>query len=257
MGLADLHIHSIHSWDGTSAVSAILKKASHHLKLDVIAITDHDEINGALEALMLAPYYGIEVVPGIEISTRDGHLLGLYVTRKIPAGMPLIDTLLCIKDAGGIAIAAHPSASGMTNLSETVITEALNHPRACEVLVGIETYNASLVFMHSNREASKMAERLPVARTGNSDAHLLWLVGQGATYFPGKTAADLRSALINRQTSVVRGRRKSNMVMILHWLVRKTLRKAGMVSWNPAPWLALQFGKVDDPLQAQLVYNTK
>lgn len=257
MGLADLHIHSIHSWDGTSTVSAILKKASHHLKLDVIAITDHDEISGAMEAVMLAPYYGIEVVPGIEISTKKGHLLGLYVHKKIPAGLSLIDTLLYIGELGGIAIAAHPSANGMTSLSEQTIAQALSHPQAGKVLVGIETFNASLVFMRSNREAARMAQRLPVARVGNSDAHLLWLVGQGATYFPGKSASDLRNALVNRQTSIVRGRRKSNMVMIPHWLVRKTLRKAGMVSWNPAPRLALQFGRVDDPLQSRLVYNTK
>lgn len=257
MGLADLHIHSVHSWDGTCTVSAILKKASHHLKLDVIAITDHDEINGALEAFMLAPEYGIEVVPGIEISTRDGHLLGLYVYRKIPAGLSLIDTLLYIGDLGGIAVAAHPMANGMTSLSERVIKDALNHPVAGKVLVGIETYNASLVFMRSNREASRMAQKLPVAKVGNSDAHLLWLVGQGATYFPGKTAKDLRKALENQQTSIVHGKRKSNMVMIPHWLVRKSLRRAGMVSWNPAPQLSLQFGRVDDPLQSQLIYNTK
>ncbi len=113
MGIADLHIHSIHIWDGTSTVSAILKKASHHLKLDVVAITDHDEIRGALEAVMLAPYYGIEVIPGTEISTRDGHLLGLFINKIIPPGLSLIDSLLRIGDLGGIAIAAHPSANGM------------------------------------------------------------------------------------------------------------------------------------------------
>ena len=68
MGLADLHLHTIYSYDGTATVPAVLRRAKE-IGLDVIAITDHDEIGGALEAVKLASHYGVEVITGIEITT--------------------------------------------------------------------------------------------------------------------------------------------------------------------------------------------
>jgi len=68
MGLADLHIHTIYSYDGTAPVAAVLNRAKE-VGLNVIAITDHDEIKGSLKAFDLAPQFGIEVIPGIEITT--------------------------------------------------------------------------------------------------------------------------------------------------------------------------------------------
>ena len=58
MGLADLHIHTIYSYDGTMSVPAELARACQ-IGLNVIAITDHDEIAGSLNALELAPKYGV------------------------------------------------------------------------------------------------------------------------------------------------------------------------------------------------------
>src|SRR5512142_621692 len=92
MGLADLHIHTIYSYDGTATVPAVLTRAKQ-VGLDVIAITDHAEIKGALQAFDLAPAFDIEVIPGIEITTAEGDLLALFVTEKIEPGLPLIDTL--------------------------------------------------------------------------------------------------------------------------------------------------------------------
>ncbi|NTW12340.1 MAG: PHP domain-containing protein, partial [Anaerolineales bacterium] len=83
MGLADLHIHTIYSYDGTASVPAVLKRAAQ-IGLDVIAVTDHDEIAGSLKALELAPAYGVEVIPGTEVTTSEGDLLALNVTEKIP-----------------------------------------------------------------------------------------------------------------------------------------------------------------------------
>jgi len=85
MGLADLHVHTNHSFDGTAPVAAVLQEA-RQIGLDVIAITDHDAIDGALEAMDLAAKIGIEVIPGIEISTAEGDLLALFVTKKIERG---------------------------------------------------------------------------------------------------------------------------------------------------------------------------
>src|SRR5690242_4321256 len=118
MGLADLHIHTIYSYDGTASISAVLARAKQ-VGLDVIAITDHDEIKGALKAFDLAPRFDMEVIPGIEITTREGDLLALFVTEKIQPGQPLLDTILQVGEAGGICIAPHPMArgTGMKSLS--------------------------------------------------------------------------------------------------------------------------------------------
>jgi hypothetical protein len=102
MGFADLHIHTIYSYDGTSSVSAVLKYTSKHTDLNVIAITDHNTMAGVQEALDLAPTYGIEVVPGCEISTAEGHLLALYINKPIQVGLSLVKTTQLIGEQGGI-----------------------------------------------------------------------------------------------------------------------------------------------------------
>src|SRR5688572_4264126 len=112
MGLADLHLHTIYSFDGTASVPSVLKQA-RKMRLDVIAITDHDEIAGALEAIKLASHYGVEVIPGIEITTVDGDLLALFITEKVPAGLSLTETVLRVRELGGVCIAPHPMAGGM------------------------------------------------------------------------------------------------------------------------------------------------
>ena len=74
MGLADLHMHTFFSYDGTASVPAAFVR-TRKIGLDVIAITDHDEIAGSLKSMELAPRYGIEVIPNIEITTAEGDLL--------------------------------------------------------------------------------------------------------------------------------------------------------------------------------------
>ena len=84
MGLADIHMHTLFSYDGTATVPAVLNRASQ-VGLDMIAITDHDEIRGALMAEQLAPKFGIQVIPGVEITTAEGDLLALSIRKLIPA----------------------------------------------------------------------------------------------------------------------------------------------------------------------------
>jgi len=110
MGFADLHIHTIYSYDGTALVSAVLAKA-RKMGLDVIAITDHDEIAGSLKALELASAYGVEVIPGVEVTTSEGDLLALNVTERIERGRSLIETVLKGRKIGGFWIAPHPMAA--------------------------------------------------------------------------------------------------------------------------------------------------
>ena len=243
MGLADLHIHTIHSWDGTCSVSAILKQAAHYAGMDVIAITDHDEIRGALEAMTLAPNYGLQVVPGIEVSTAEGHVLALYIEERIPRGLSLVDTVLRVGDLGGLCIAAHPMARGTSSLSAAAIRSALNDPGAAKILVGIEAFNGGLVYRTDRTAVQELAQELPLAHVANSDAHLLHRVGQGASFFPGSTAEQLRKALIKRQTRPIRCEQLGLLGLISGWVPSFLLRRAGWVAWNPNPDGPIRFGR--------------
>jgi len=196
MGLADLHVHSLYSYDGTASIPAVLARA-RRAGLDVIAITDHDEINGALKALELAPSYDVEVIPGIEITTAEGDLLALNITQKIDPGMSLVETVLSVGDAGGFCIAPHPMASGfgMKSLNAYSILAALRNPDVVQTLIAIETYNATAIDRMGNHYARILAERIKITQTGSSDAHVLEAIGLGTTEFEGKTVKELVHAL--------------------------------------------------------------
>ncbi|NJC98214.1 MAG: PHP domain-containing protein [Anaerolineae bacterium] len=196
MGLADLHMHTIYSYDGTASVPAVLKRA-RQLGLDVIAITDHDEIAGSLKALELAPTYGVEVIPGIEVTTAEGDLLALEVTEKIPHDKPLTETVIKVGELGGFCIAPHPMAGGfgMKSLSAYSILKALRNPNVARTLIAIETYNATAIDKMSNHYARVLADRLDIAQTASSDAHIVEAIGLGTTEFDGCTADDLIAAL--------------------------------------------------------------
>lgn len=215
MGLADLHLHTIYSYDGTAPLPAVLTRAKQ-LGLDVIAITDHDEIAGALKAAEIAPLYGVEVIPGIEITTAEGDLLALFIKEKVAAGLSLVETVLKVRELGGVCIAPHPMAGGMgmKSLNAKSILKALRNQKVAETLIGIETYNGTSIDRVSNHSASLFSNRLKLARTGSSDAHILETIGFGATEFEGETAADLLAALKNRTTKV-RKRNEWGMFKIL------------------------------------------
>jgi len=235
MGLADLHIHSIYSYDGTASISAILQHVMLNTPLNVIAITDHDSLQGNLEAMDLAPKYGIEVVPGCEISTDDGHLLALFLHKPVPAGLSLVETVLRVRDQCGLCIAAHPMARGTNSLSFECIRNALLFPHVAESLVGIEALNSGLVYTQRNPMVAAIAQTLPLAQVGNSDAHILSMIGQAATEFEGKTAADLDRALETATTRVRQINTYGGLAVLRDYIPRFVLRKLGWVTWNGSP----------------------
>lgn len=215
MGLADLHIHTIHSYDGTASVPAVLKRA-RQTGLDVIAITDHDQIAGSLKALELASAYGVEVIPGTEVTTSEGDLLALNVTEKIPHAQSLVETILKVGELGGFCIAPHPMAGGlgMKSLSAYSILKALRHPDVARILIAIETYNATTIDSMSNHYARILAERLGITQTASSDAHVLEAIALAAVEFEGRSAQDLLAAL--RKGNVrMRKQKEWNSVRIL------------------------------------------
>jgi len=201
LGYADLHMHTKAS-DGTATVQRLMNYVEHQRpELDVIAITDHDTLDGTLWALENQHHYRFDVVPGVEVTSIAGHILGLWVTTPIPSNMDLFDTVAAIREAGGIAILAHPFHFHLHD-ARIHIWRYLREP---EVLLragiqGIEAHNASMVGFGYNILAHRLAKRINVAVTGSSDAHTVGAVGRGVTRFSGHRASDLRQAIENVTT---------------------------------------------------------
>ena len=221
MGFADLHVHTIYSYDGTASVPAVLTQA-RNTGLNVIAITDHDEIAGSLKALSLAPRYGVDVIPGIEITTSEGDLLALNVTEKIERDLPLVETVLKVGELGGFCIAPHPMAvgMGMKSLSAYSILKALRNMDVADILIGIETYNATAIDKMSNHYAHILAEHLDMAQIGNSDAHIVEAIGLGVTEFPGNTGSELVKAIHKRTTTIHRKKEWNTIRILGSWAAR-------------------------------------
>ena len=195
---ADLHIHTHYS-DGTASPRQVLAHAAAHTDLRVIAITDHDCIEGALEAARLAPNFGIEVIVGEEVSTAEGHLLALFINKQLPKGRPVAETVQAIHAQGGLAIVPHPFDQSVPSLG--CVHHALD--LAALQLDGMEGFNASVFWplRACNAQAQVTAQALNLSITGGSDAHGLDAVGKGYTLFEGHSAKDVFRAIQTRRTA--------------------------------------------------------
>ena len=197
-GRADMHIHSLYS-DGTASVRQILDHVEHHTELDVVAITDHERIDGALRAAELhaAGDYSYDLVVGEEITTRRGHVLALFVTDRLPALRPLEETLRAIHAAGGLAIAAHPMAPVPLSVGRRSLRGVREHEGEGVHFDALELFNPS--YAGRVRQGARMdlnAAELGLPGVGNSDGHVLEGIGTGFTSFAGHTAGDYRRAVL-------------------------------------------------------------
>jgi len=109
----DFHVHSDDSYDGHEPIELILEHAAD-IGLDGVVITDHDEIDESRRATDLAPEYGLIGIPGVEVSTRHGHLLAIGVEKRPDPGQPFMETVETVRDLGGVAIVPIPSSAVAT-----------------------------------------------------------------------------------------------------------------------------------------------
>lgn len=205
-GIADLHIHTSIS-DGMASVAEVLRWAQDRTSLDVLAVTDHETIEGGLRAQDLAVRMGyrFEVIVGAEITTRQGHLLALFLERNIPRFQSLGHTLQAIHEQGGIAVVPHPMSWLTFSIGQLSIERAMRSPAEGGYLNALETVNASPAGRVAHRKVRHLnSQRYGLAETGGSDSHSLLDIGTACTLFPGRTAQDLRQAVLRRQTVAVR-----------------------------------------------------
>ncbi|WP_170155490.1 CehA/McbA family metallohydrolase [Halopiger aswanensis] len=166
----DLHVHTEESYDCETPLVDVLERAAE-AGLDGLCITDHDAIEQSLAAATIAPEYGLFAIPGVEVSTRDGHVLALGVETRPKPGRSFGETVAAIRSRGGIAIVPHPFRRSRHGVPADVIDD-------CD---GIEVHNAMCVTGVRNRQAARFADDHGFAGVAGSDAHTARLVGRAVT----------------------------------------------------------------------------
>ena len=195
--LADLHMHTDHSHDCSVPVTDLLDYAEAQ-GLGAIAITDHNVFGGAREGAELARERELTVIPGEEIKTDAGEVIGLFLEEEIERGLPMADTIAAIRGQGGVVYLPHPF-----DRLHTVPDAPTLHRHLPEIDV-FEVYNARLLFEGFNEEALRFARKYNLTMGAGSDAHVLQGVGTGlvrmrAFETPAEFLISLRSAEILRR----------------------------------------------------------
>ncbi len=181
----DLHVHTIYSHDSLITPKDLVFYAKKR-GLTAVAITDHDTIEGALKITKEIDFL---IIPGIEISSRNGHIVGLNLQEPIPRDLSVEETVDKIHDAGGIAIACHPFAPFKGSLGK--------HTNA--KFNAIETINASAFFFNRcTKKAQEIADRFGLPRVGGTDAHYGPAVGYAYTLIDAEPQVDAISKAITK-----------------------------------------------------------
>ena len=157
----DLHIHSQYSEDGIGTPDEIIK-ALKKKGLNGMAITDHNSVKGSLKALKIAPKDFI-VVPGVEISTSDGHILAFNVKNNFQRALSVEETVEQIIDLGGTPVVPHL----FRNMSG-IKTDKLK--KIHKKISAIEVFNACSI-PKTNLKTARIAKKFNIGGIGGSDSH--------------------------------------------------------------------------------------
>jgi glycosyltransferase involved in cell wall biosynthesis len=174
----DLHMHTDHSHDCATPVEVLLATARAQ-GLGAIAVTDHNEVSGALEAAAKAADYGVKVIVGEEVKTaHQGEVIGLFLKEKIPRGLTLAETVAEIRRQGGVVYVPHPfdrmhAVPDYEHLLDVV-----------EDVDAIEVYNPRVAIGSFNEEAARFAAKYRILAGAGSDAHVTQGLGSVRVRMP-------------------------------------------------------------------------
>ncbi len=179
----ELHCHSKSNrlsyfpwfYDSVQTVEEIIAKAIE-LKIKILSITDHDSLIGYNKAKEFIEKYNIDIIliPGCEITTKDGHILAYGIKTEIERKLSAEETIKQIHQQGGLAVAAHPfGPMGLGRMVDKVEIDGLE--------IG------SLMTKRWNKKTIKAAEKLNKILIAGSDAHMTESIGDGMTLFPPVT----------------------------------------------------------------------
>ncbi len=173
--LADLHMHTCHSHDCTTPVEALVDHCIEQ-GLGAIAITDHNEVAGALEAQALGK--PITIIVGEEVKTSQGEVIGLFLHERIERGMSMAETIAAIQEQDGLVYMPHPFDRMHTIPSPATLLRCLDQVDVFEV------YNARLLFDSFNADALRFASKYNLLQAAGSDAHVLPGIGTALNRMP-------------------------------------------------------------------------
>jgi predicted metal-dependent phosphoesterase TrpH len=173
----DLHVHSYYSIDSSITPEELVFYA-RRCGLDGVAVTDHDRLDGAVR---IAKETDFLIVPGIEITSADGHVVGLNLQESIPRGLSVDQTVDLIHESGGIAIACHPVGLFKGGLGKFTSSR----------FDAVEVMNSSAIpFGYTVRQNERIASHLGKARVAGSDAHYGPEIGYAYTLVDAEVSAD-------------------------------------------------------------------
>ena len=203
LGVADIHTHSRAS-DGIGTLDAMLEYAEHRVNLDVMCVTDHDNLSSGLHARDLSTKrgYKCDIVPGMEITTLNGHLIAIFIEEPVKSMRSLQSTIEAVHKLDGICIIPHPYSRLTYSVGESDLQRLYKKGIKEAMPDAIESRNPT----PAGQAARKHQKRLSwwgnrgLAEVGGSDSHFVQTIGQAFTLFQGKTALELKNAIQSGQT---------------------------------------------------------
>ena len=181
---ADLHVHSTYSSDSIITPKELVFYAKKR-GLNAVAVTDHNQVEGARK---IAKETDFLIIPGIEVSSLSGHIVGLCVDEIIPRDLSADETVDRIHRAGGVAIACHPYALFKGSIGKHVTAK----------FDAVETINASsFPFKSASSKAEKLSERFHLPRVAGTDAHYDPVIGCAYTVIDSEVNLEnIRKAIL-------------------------------------------------------------
>jgi hypothetical protein len=173
---ADLHVHTTCSKDSLITPKDLIYYSKKR-GLNAVAVTDHNSLEGAYK---IAKETDFLIIPGMEVSSSDGHIVALNVRELIPRGLSAPETVERIHKAGGVAIACHPYVYFKGALKENV----------CETFDAVEVINSrAFPFKRSVRKAEETAKKLGLVRVAGTDSHYGPMIGCAYTEIEASDAS--------------------------------------------------------------------
>ncbi len=228
----DFHTHTGHSPDSLAPAAAMLDAAVRR-GLAAIAVTDHDSLGGALQAQSLVErqperFAGLRVLPGEEVKTVEGELIGLFLSETIPRGLTPEETIARIRAQGGLVIVPHPFDRFRGSRLKPAALE-----RIAPLVDAVEVFNARTTLAADNARALAFALRHGLAAVAGSDAHAAWEVGNAFLEVAEPPASSAAALLAQIRTGRVGGRK--SLLAVHAWsVVARWRKRAGLaprVGW--------------------------
>lgn len=209
----DLHMHSQYSRDSLSTLDDIIKTCQSK-GLNVLCLTDHDAIEGALLLRDMSP---LPVIVGQEITTLKGEIIAYFIDELIPPNLPPEEAIQRVREQKGIVSVPHPvdrirrEAMGRDNLM-TIIDQ----------VDALEVFNSRCLLPSFNDEAKALAREHDLPGTAGSDAHSLIEIGTTHLEMPAFSSRD--EFLHNLGQAVLYGRSSFPLVHLSSWISKRVKR---------------------------------